>query len=266
MSYPSRGVGYDSGPAVASRVVTRGQARKICVAPPKSGTADTRRAGSRVARNLLRSLANLGRLQAGTVTNPSAREWPASVLVGTRLLSLAVVIAALYWGQAVLVPLVLAALLTFLLSPLVTRLDRLRVPRVVGVLLVMALVGGLIGGIGYVVAGQVQSFATELPTYRQNIRTKIRQAFAFTRGGAIESVQDTIDDISDVVDEESGEPAPTAREQRRNDEPLRVSIEQVAAAARQRRMARSIVRRRRHRRAHAAARDLHAHQSRGLAR
>jgi len=161
------------------------------------------------------------------VTNPSAREWPASVLVGTRLLSLAVVIAALYWGQAVLVPLVLAALLTFLLSPLVTRLDRLRVPRVVGVLLVMALVGGLIGGIGYVVAGQVQSFATELPTYRQNIRTKIRQVFAFTRGGAIESVQDTIDDISDVVDEESGEAAPSAREQRRNDEPLRVSVEQT---------------------------------------
>ncbi len=160
------------------------------------------------------------------MTNPSAREWPASVLVGTRLLSLAIVCAALYLGQAVLVPLVLAALLTFLLSPLVTRLDRLRVPRVVGVLLVMALVGGLIGSIGYVVAGQVQSFATELPTYRQNIRTKIRQAFAFTRGGAIESVQDTIDDISDVVDEESSEPAPTAREQRRNDAPLRVSVEQ----------------------------------------
>src|SRR5688572_33406960 len=87
---------------------------------------------------------NLGVWQAGTVTNPSAREWPASVLVGTRLLSLAVVCAALYWGQAVLVPLVLAALLTFLLSPLVTRLDRLHVPRVAGVLLVMALAGGLI--------------------------------------------------------------------------------------------------------------------------
>ena len=137
----------------------------------------------------------------------SERDWPAAVLVATRLISFAVICAALYLGQAVLVPLVLAALLTFLLSPLVTRLDRLRVPRVVGVLLVMTLVGGVIGGFGYVVGGQLSSFATELPTHRQNIRTKIREVVAFTRGGAIENVQDTIEDISDVV-EDGGEPAP----------------------------------------------------------
>jgi predicted PurR-regulated permease PerM len=160
-----------------------------------------------------------------TVANPSTRDWPASVLVATRLMSLAVVCAALYWGQAVLVPLVLAALLTFLLSPLVTRLDRLRVPRVVGVLLVMTLVGGIIGGVGYVVAGQLRSFAAELPMHRQNIRAKLREAVAFTRGGAIENVQDTIEEITDVV-EEGAEPAAPARRRRADDEPLRVAIEQ----------------------------------------
>jgi predicted PurR-regulated permease PerM len=159
------------------------------------------------------------------VANPSTRDWPASVLVATRLMSLAVVCAALYWGQAVLVPLVLAALLTFLLSPLVTRLDRLRVPRVVGVLLVMTLVGGIIGGVGYVVAGQLRSFAAELPMHRQNIRAKLREAVAFTRGGAIENVQDTIEEITDVV-EEGAEPAAPARRRRADDEPLRVAIEQ----------------------------------------
>jgi predicted PurR-regulated permease PerM len=116
-------------------------------------------------------------------------------------------------------------LLTFLLSPLVTRLDRLRVPRVVGVLLVMSLVGAAVGGVGYVVAGQVRSFATELPTYRQNIRAKIREAVALTRGGAIENVQDTIEDISQAV-EESGDQAPAPRGRGRNDEPLRVTVEQ----------------------------------------
>jgi predicted PurR-regulated permease PerM len=160
-----------------------------------------------------------------TVANPSTRDWPASVLVATRLMSLAVVCAALYWAQAVLVPLVLAALLTFLLSPLVTRLDRLRVPRVVGVLLVMTFVGGIIGGVGYVVAGQLRSFAAELPMHRQNIRAKIREAVAFTRGGAIENVQDTIEEISDVV-EEGAEPAAPARERREEEQPVRVAIEQ----------------------------------------
>ena len=161
-----------------------------------------------------------------TVASPSTRDWPASVLVAARLMSLAVLCAALYWGQAVLVPLVLAALLTFLLSPLVTRLDRLRVPRVVGVLLVMTLAGAAIGGVGYVVAGQLRSFAAELPMHRQNIRAKIRDAVELTRGGAIEHVQDTIEDISNVV-EEGADPAPPARERRRDDdEPQRVIVEQ----------------------------------------
>jgi predicted PurR-regulated permease PerM len=160
------------------------------------------------------------------VANPSTRDWPASVLVATRLMSLAVLCAALYWGQAVLVPLVLAALLTFLLSPLVTRLDRLRVPRVVGVLLVMTFVGGIIGGLGYVVAGQLRSFAAELPMHRQNIRAKIREAVAFTRGGAIEHVQDTIEEISDVVEEGAEPPTPARERPRDDDEPMRVTIEQ----------------------------------------
>jgi len=163
-----------------------------------------------------------------TVANSSTRDWPASVLVAARLISLAVLCAALYWGQAVLVPLVLAALLTFLLGPLVTRLDRLRVPRVVGVLLVMTLAGAVIGGVGYVVAGQLRSFAAELPMHRQNIRTKIRQAIEFTRGGAIEHVQDTIEDINNVV-EEGADATPPARERRRDDEPLRVTVEESRA-------------------------------------
>jgi predicted PurR-regulated permease PerM len=156
------------------------------------------------------------------VPNPSAREWPYSVLVAARFLSVALACAALYWGKAVLVPLVLAALLTFMLSPLVEQLDRLRLHRVVSVLLVVTLVGGVVGGVGYVVGNQLQSFAAELPTHRQNIRAKIREAMAFTRGGAIEQVQDTIDEISQVVEEEGAEAAPPARERRRDDEPVRV--------------------------------------------
>jgi predicted PurR-regulated permease PerM len=162
------------------------------------------------------------------VTSPSARDWPGSVLVAARLLSLAVICAALYWGQTVLVPLVLAALLTFLLSPLVARLDRLRVPRIVGVLLVMSLVGAAIGGFGYIVTGQLQSFAAELPQHRQNIRAKIRDAVAFTRGGAIEQVQDqvqdTIDEINQAVEEGDGEPR-SARERSQEDEPVRVAVD-----------------------------------------
>jgi predicted PurR-regulated permease PerM len=151
----------------------------------------------------------------------SERDWPASAIVAARLVSFAILGAVLYFGQAVLVPLVLAALVTFLLSPLVTRLDRLRVPRVVGVIIVMTFVGAFLGGLGYVVAGQLQSFATELPTHRHNIRTKIRDLVALTRGGAIENVQDTIEDISAAVDDSDGAGEPRAQE------PMPVAVQQL---------------------------------------
>jgi len=75
--------------------------------------------------------------------------------------------------------------------------------------------------LGYVVAGQVRSFAAELPTHRHNIRTKIREVVALTRGGALENVQETIEDINEVVDE-SGEAAPSEQ----SDEPVRVALDQ----------------------------------------
>jgi predicted PurR-regulated permease PerM len=153
------------------------------------------------------------------------RDWPTSALVAARLLSFAIVGAALYFGQAVLVPLVLAALVSFLLSPLVTRLDRMNVPRVLGVIIVMTFVGAALGGLGYVVAGQVQSFATELPAHRHNIRAKIRELVSLTRGGAIENVQETIEDISAAVESE-GEPA-EARDAPPS-EPMPVAVEPSA--------------------------------------
>jgi predicted PurR-regulated permease PerM len=161
-----------------------------------------------------------------TIATPSERDWPPSAIVAARTVTFAILGGALYFGQAVLVPLVLAGLLTFLLSPLVTRMDRLHVPRVVGVLIVMTFVGGVIGGLGYVVGGQLTSLATDLPTHRQNIRTKIRELIAMTRGGALENVQDTIEDINAAVEEGDDEPAGRGRSSERNAEPVRVAVDE----------------------------------------
>ena len=56
-----------------------------------------------------------------------------NVLLGTF------VVCGLYFARELLVPLALAALLTFMLAPLVTRLQR-RLGRVVSVLLVVAMI------------------------------------------------------------------------------------------------------------------------------
>src|SRR5690606_23782502 len=136
------------------------------------------------------------------------------------------VVAALYFAQVVLIPIALAALVTFLLSPLVTRLDRLRLPRVLSVLLVVGAATGLLGGVGYFVVGELGELASELPSYRENIRAKLADLRSMTRGGTLERVQTTIEDLSRDVEGDAAEEA-EAREAAPRDaeEPVRVRIE-----------------------------------------
>jgi predicted PurR-regulated permease PerM len=91
----------------------------------------------------------------------------------TTLIAAGVVIAGLYFGRDILVPLALAVLLSFLLAPLLRWLRRLRIGRGPSVALTV-LVGFLvIGGFGAVVAHELAALADRLPVYEENIRAKI---------------------------------------------------------------------------------------------
>src|SRR5690606_32453353 len=70
-----------------------------------------------------------GSTQRDDMPVPASREAQRSLRTAAQLASAAIVVAALYFAQVVLIPIALAALVTFLLSPLVTRLDRLRPPQ-----------------------------------------------------------------------------------------------------------------------------------------
>ena len=89
------------------------------------------------------------------------------------LIWLAVVILILYFARAVLIPLALALTLNFLLAPMVTWLQRLRMSRVLAVAVVMLVYAAVVGEMGWVVSGQLLQVASNLPKYRQNIRNKI---------------------------------------------------------------------------------------------
>src|SRR5438270_12183114 len=91
-----------------------------------------------------------------TRARPMARSPIATVKTPRFVLlaSIAVVVAALYLAQDVLIPLALATLLPFLLSPLVARLERCRLGRVPAVVVVAALAVGRLGVLGGVVVGQ----------------------------------------------------------------------------------------------------------------
>ena len=104
------------------------------------------------------------------------------------------VIVVLYWAQAVVVPIALAVLLTFVLTPPVSGLER-RVGRVPGVLVAVTLVFMLLGLAGWGVARQMNNLVEDLPRYRVNILAKIADVRGAGKGGSVEKLQDTIDDI-----------------------------------------------------------------------
>jgi predicted PurR-regulated permease PerM len=104
------------------------------------------------------------------------------------------VIAVLYLAQAVIVPVALAALLTFLLTPLVIPLER-RIGRIAAVMAVVILTFSTVGIVGWAFARQLGALAQELPRYRQNIEQKLGQVERAGKEGSLGRVQQTIEEI-----------------------------------------------------------------------
>jgi predicted PurR-regulated permease PerM len=105
------------------------------------------------------------------IFSSSSTEARSAALQG--LLIAAIVITGLYVGREVLVPLALAILLSFVLTPIFLLLRRLKVPRVVGVAIVVTFAFALIFSLGWVMAQQATQLAENLPGYQQVLTNKI---------------------------------------------------------------------------------------------
>lgn len=90
------------------------------------------------------------------------------------LVTAACIIAALYFGRAVLIPLALAVFLGFVLDPLVVRLKRMGLPRAPAVAVVTVAALALIGLTGLFLANQIATLSAQLPTYQSNIVDKLK--------------------------------------------------------------------------------------------
>jgi predicted PurR-regulated permease PerM len=88
----------------------------------------------------------------------------------------AIVVITLYVARDVLVPLALAILLAFILAPLVRRLRRWDVPRVVSVVLVVLAAFSTIIAAAALITQQIGQLAQDLPRYEYVVRGKISAA------------------------------------------------------------------------------------------
>jgi predicted PurR-regulated permease PerM len=104
-------------------------------------------------------------------------------------------VAILYWAREVLVPIAIALLLTFVLNPVVSGLEWLGLRRVFAVGISAVLAFSLLLGAGWVVTRQIAGLANELPQYRRNIREKITDLRALKKGGALDKMEQTVDEV-----------------------------------------------------------------------
>ncbi|MDP9901328.1 AI-2E family transporter [Variovorax ginsengisoli] len=113
----------------------------------------------------------------------------------------AVIVAALYFGRDILMPLALALLLGFVLDPLVTRLKRWGLPRASAVIVVVALALGTLGLAGVFLGTQVSALSAQLPTYQSNIKAKLRNLReSADKPGMFDGVVKTFDAVKNEVD------------------------------------------------------------------
>lgn len=113
-----------------------------------------------------------------------------------KFASALLVIAALYLGRDVLIPLALAGLFTFLLNPLVKRLCRWGVPRVLSLGMVTVACFSSLALVAWLLGGELAILANDLPNHRLNIERRIESVQRIGETGIIMRLRKFVGDVS----------------------------------------------------------------------
>ena len=112
----------------------------------------------------------------------------------------AVLVAAVYFGRTLLVPLALSILLAFALAPVAEFLRRLKLGRIVAVILTVTLAVLLISGIATFIGTQLAWLAQSLPQYQQNMVAKIQSVEGSTASnGMLQGALNMFDNLSNQI-------------------------------------------------------------------
>jgi predicted PurR-regulated permease PerM len=120
--------------------------------------------------------------------------------VATAILAV-IIVATLYFGREIIIPIALAVLLSFVLAPLVGLLQRVRVPRGLAVVSVVIMAFAVIFAMGSLLASQLTQLASDLPRYQTTISEKIQSFRDTTAGrGTLERASGMLKDLSKELD------------------------------------------------------------------
>lgn len=129
---------------------------------------------------------DIGGPGAGVITFP--------VVIGTLIAA-----GVLHLGKDVFLPLAIALLITFTLSPLVSALRGRGIPLTASVLAVVTVTFLLIGVLGLIVVSQLGLLAQGLPTFQSNIMQKLADIQSAGGGGVLSRLVEMAENINDRI-------------------------------------------------------------------
>ena len=149
---------------------------------------------------------------AGAPASPQTDEIGSATVVRSVALTVIAVIGSilvLQYAQAVLIPVVLGVLISYVLAPAVDSLARRSLPRWAGAVLVIGLLCGTLGYSAYKLAPQILSIVDDMPTATRRLldRTKYSRTRAADES-AIEKMQRAATEI-DKAAAAAAKPTPT---------------------------------------------------------
>lgn len=104
----------------------------------------------------------------------SYRELPFYIRFCFILLMLILVAFIIYAGQDIIVPFAFAVLLSVLLLPVNTKLEKYKVPRVIAILISLTISVIFIAAILYFLTTQIAGFMSDIPSIKQHLETHLQ--------------------------------------------------------------------------------------------
>ena len=122
--------------------------------------------------------------------------WQHGVVGLSRTVIGATIVLALYWARPVLIPIALATLLTFLLNPLVRRLQLLGLGRLGAVVVAVSVAGFGLTLLGVTGSRQVSGMISQLPENTAKIVAKVKALKSWASGPTAHRFEQMVEEIS----------------------------------------------------------------------
>lgn len=119
-----------------------------------------------------------------------------------------VIAVGLYVARDICIPVALAALLCFLLSPVVSRLQKWHIHRIPAVIIVMLVFCTTLLVGGWLIVGQLVQMVDRLPQFQETVHEKML-SLHIKPGGTLDRLNRTFDSYAREMESIASQPAPT---------------------------------------------------------